>query len=96
MKKGYWIVAYRAIPDESVLKEYGRLAAPAIQAGGGKALVRSSDVHPRESGLNQRTVVMEFESLEQAIATYNGDAYQEALRALGTGVERDLRIVEGL
>jgi uncharacterized protein (DUF1330 family) len=46
--------------------------------------------------MNQRLVVMEFESLEKAIATYNSAAYQEALRVLGSGAERDVRIVEGV
>ena len=96
MKKGYWVVAYRAVRDESVLKEYGKLAIPAIEAGGGRALIRTSEIHPRESGMNQRLVVMEFESLEKAIATYNSAAYQEALRVLGSGAERDVRIVEGV
>lgn len=65
MKKGYWIVAYRAVRDESALKEYGKLAIPAIEAGSGRALIRTSEIHPRESGINQRLVVMEFESLER-------------------------------
>jgi uncharacterized protein (DUF1330 family) len=96
MKKGYWVVAYRAVRDESALKEYGKLATPAIEAGGGRALIRTSEIHPRESGMNQRLVVMEFESLEKAIATYNSAAYQDALRVLGSGAERDVRIVEGV
>lgn len=96
MKKAYWVVAYRSISDESALKEYGKLAVPAIEAGGGKALVRTSDVQPRESGLNQRLVVMEFENLEKAVATYNSPAYRAALHALGSGADRDFRIVEGV
>ena len=96
MKKGYWIVAYRSILDESALKEYGKLAIPAIEAGGGKALIRTSEVEPRESGMNQRVVVMEFENFEKAIATYNSAAYQAALQVLGSAVERDFRIVEGV
>ena len=95
MKKGYWVVAYRSVSDESALKEYGKLATPAIKAGGGKTLILASDVHARESGVNQRLVVVEFESLETAIATYNSPAYQSALRALGAGADRDFRIVEG-
>jgi uncharacterized protein (DUF1330 family) len=95
MKRGYWVVAYRAV-DDSALKEYGKLAIPAIEAGGGKALIRTSEVQPRESGMNQRIVVIEFESLEKAIATYNSAAYQSALRVLGSGAERDFRIVEGV
>ena len=97
MKKGYWIVAYRSISDESVLKEYGKLAVPAIQAGGGKALVRTSEeIEPHESGLKQRVVVIEFESFEKAKSTYNSAAYKEALKVLGSAVERDFRIVEGV
>ena len=96
MKKGYWVVAYRSISDESALKAYGKLAVPAIEAGGGKTLVRTSDVEPRESGMKQRIVVTEFESLEKAIATYNSATYQAARQALGSAAERDFRIVEGV
>lgn len=97
MKKGYWIVAYRSVSDGSALKEYGRLAIPAIEAGGGKALIRTADaIEPRESGLKQRVVVIEFESFQKALATYDSAAYQAALKVLGSGAERDLRIVEGV
>src|SRR4051812_7322659 len=96
MKKGYWVVAYRSISDESALKEYGKLALPAIAAGGGKALIRTSDaIEPHEAGLNQRVVVIEFENFEKAKQTYKSAAYREALKILGSGAERDLRIVEG-
>jgi uncharacterized protein (DUF1330 family) len=97
MKKGYWVVSYRAVSSESALKKYGELAMPAIEAGGGRALVRTADaVEPRESGLKQRVVIIEFESFERAVATYNSTAYQAALKALGSGAERDFRIVEGV
>ena len=96
MKKGYWVVAYRSVGDESTLKEYGKLAVPAIQAGGGRSLIRTTEVEARESGVNQRIVVTEFDSLEKAIATYNSAAYEAARRVLGSGVERDFRIVEGV
>jgi uncharacterized protein (DUF1330 family) len=94
MKKGYWVVAYRAVLDESALKEYGKLAIPAIEAGGGRFLIRTTEVHAREFGVNQRLVVTEFDSLEKALATYNSTAYQSALRVLGSAAERDFRIVE--
>ena len=97
MKKGYWIVAYRSISDQAALKEYGRLAGPAIQAAGGKALVRTSDgIEARESGLRQRIVVTEFESFAKAVAAYESDAYKAALKVLGSAADRDFRIVEGL
>ena len=97
MRKGYWVVAYRSVSDETVLKKYGALAIPAIEAGGGKALIRTTDaLEPRESGLRQRVVVMEFESFERALSTYNSAAYQAALKVLGSAAERDFRIVEGV
>ena len=97
MKKGYWVVAYRSISDQAALKEYGKLAGPAIQAAGGKGLVRTSEgIEARESGLQQRTVITEFESFAKAVAAYESDAYQAALKALGSAADRDFRIVEGL
>ena len=69
MKKGYWIVAYKSISDESANKAYGELALPAVQSFGGRFLTRSfSTVQPHEAGLQQRTVVVEFESYEKALA----------------------------
>lgn len=96
MNKGYWVVAYRSVSNDSVLKHYGELAGPAIAAGGGKVLVRTADaIEPREAGLKQRIVVIEFESFEKALATYDSPAYQAALKVLGSAAERDFRIVEG-
>jgi uncharacterized protein (DUF1330 family) len=41
-------------------------------------------------------VVVEFDSVAQAIAAHDSPGYKQALAALGTGnVERDMRIVEG-
>ncbi len=97
MKKGYWVVAYRSISDASAVQAYGKLAGPAIQANGGKALARTSDaMETFEAGLKQRLVIIEFESLEKAVATYHSDAYQVALKALGSAAERDFRVVEGV
>jgi len=96
MKKGYWVVAYRSISDESALKAYGALAVPAVQAFGGRFLTGStSRVQAHEAGLQQRTIVVEFDSYDAALAAYRSEAYQKALQALGSGAERDYRIVEG-
>jgi uncharacterized protein (DUF1330 family) len=96
MKKGYWVVAYRSISDESALKAYGALAVPAIQAFGGRFLARSSSsVKAYEAGLAQRTVIVEFDTYDIALAARESDAYQKALVALGSGAERDFRIIEG-
>jgi len=97
MKKGYWVVLYRSISDESAVKAYSPLAGPAIQSFGGRILTGSaSRLQPYEAGLQQRTIVVEFESFDTALAAHNSEAYQKALQALGSGAERDFRIVEGL
>jgi uncharacterized protein (DUF1330 family) len=41
-------------------------------------------------------VVIEFDSVAQAVAVHESPAYQEALAALKDGVVRDLRIVPGV
>jgi uncharacterized protein (DUF1330 family) len=97
MKKGYWVVAYQSVSDESALKAYGALARPALLSSGGRFLTGStSQIQTHEAGLQQRTIVVEFDSYELALAAYESDAYQKALQALNSGAERDFRIVEGL
>ena len=97
MKKGYWVVAYRAISDEAALKAYGALAVLAVESFGGRFLTRStSQVQAHEAGLQQRTVVVEFDSYDIALAAHESESYQRALRALGSAAERDYRIVEGV
>ena len=96
MKKGYWVVAYRSISDELAVKAYGALAAPAVESFGGRFLTRStSRIQAHEAGLQQRTVVVEFDSYEIALAARQSEAYHNALQALGSGADRDFRIVEG-
>jgi uncharacterized protein (DUF1330 family) len=96
MKKGYWVVVYRSISDESAVKAYGALAGPAIASSGGRILTRStSQIQPHEAGSALRTILVEFDSYENAIAARVSESYQKALQALGSGAERDFRIVEG-
>ena len=96
MAKGYWVSCYRAVKDPDKLAAYAKIAAPAILAAGGKFIVRGPANKVYEQGILQRTVVVEFADLATANAVHDGPAYQEALRALGDGVERDFRIVEGV
>jgi len=96
MAKGYWVCFYRSISNPAALAEYAKLAGPAIQNGGGRFLVRGTPAKTFEAGKDQRTVVIEFDSVQQATSTYESTAYQTALRALAGSVERDVRIVEGI
>ena len=96
MAKGYWVSCYQSIDNPDKLAAYAKLAAPAILAAGGKFVVRGPASKAYEQGLLQRTVVVEFDSLAAANAAHDGAGYQDALRALGDGVKRDFRIVEGV
>ena len=97
MAKAYWIAFYRSIKNPDAFAAYAKLAPAAIQAHGGKFLVRGSPAKVYEAGLEQRVVMIEFDSVEKAIAAHDSAGYQEALKALGKGsVEREIRIVEGL
>ncbi len=96
MAKAYWVATYRAISKPEALAAYAKLAGPAIEAGGGRMLARGTPAQVYEAGMQQRTVLIEFDSVEQAKATHDSPAYQEALAALGDGAVRDIRIIEGL
>jgi uncharacterized protein (DUF1330 family) len=97
MTKAYWVVCYRAINDTDAFKRYASVAPAAVEAQGGHFLVRGMAAKVHEAGMMQRVVVIEFDSLAQALAAHDSPAYQAALKELaGNAVERDLRIVEGL
>ena len=97
MAKAYWIAFYRSIKNPDALAAYAKLAGPAVQAAGGRFLARGMPAKVYEAGLNQRTEVIEFDSVQAAIAAHDRPGYKEALKALGTNsVERELRIVEGV
>jgi uncharacterized protein (DUF1330 family) len=95
MAKAYWVATYRNISNPDALAEYAKLAAPAIQDGGGRFLARGMPSKVYEAGLNQRTVIIEFDSVARAVAAHDSDGYKAALKALGNAAERDIRIVEG-
>ncbi|MFG2572485.1 DUF1330 domain-containing protein [Streptomyces sp. NPDC048481] len=96
MPKAYWVSVYRTVSDPEKLAAYGELARQAIQPWGGRTFVRGGRVAAYDAGIAERTVLVEFDSFEQAVAARESAAYQEALAALADGVERDFRIVEGL
>ena len=96
MAKAYWITTYRNISNPDALAAYAKLAGPAIEASGGRIVVRGMPSMVYEAGLNQRTVVIEFDSVARATAAHDSDGYKAALKALGNAAERDIRIVEGI
>jgi len=94
--KAYLILCYHSVSSDKAVQEYAKLALPAIQGAGGRYLARGMPAKTYEAGLNQRTVIIEFDSVAQAIAAHDSPAYMAALEALGSAAKRDIRIVEGV
>jgi uncharacterized protein (DUF1330 family) len=95
MAKAYWIAFYQEISDPKKLSAYAKLAGPAIERGGGRFLARGMPAQVYDEGKMERTVLIEFDSVEKALAVHASPEYQAALTALADGVVRDLRIVAG-
>jgi uncharacterized protein (DUF1330 family) len=96
MAKAYWVVTYRAVKNPDAFAAYAKLAVPAIQEAGGRFIVRGNPAKTYELGIQERVVVIEFDSLALALAGHDTPGYRTALAALGEGAERDVRIVEGV
>jgi uncharacterized protein (DUF1330 family) len=96
MAKGYLVTCYRKINDQEKWAAYAKLAGPAIQKAGGRFIVRGSPAQTYEQGVKERVVIVEFDSVQKAVAAHDSADYQQALKALGNGADRDMRIVEGL
>lgn len=96
MASAYWINTFRSIRDPDRLAAYVELAGPAMRTAGGRFLARGLPAAAYESGIVERTTLVEFPSVEAAVAAYESPGYQEALRVLGDGAERDLRIIEAV
>jgi uncharacterized protein (DUF1330 family) len=96
MAKAYWIATYRSISNPDALAAYAKIAGPALAAAGGRFLARGNAAKAYEAGVPQRVVLIEFDSVERAVAAHDSAEYQAALKVLGKAVDRDLRIVEGV
>ena len=96
MPKAYWITVYRAVNDPAKLAAYAKLAPAATQPFGARYLCRGTAQAAYEHGQKERVVITEFPSLARAIAAHDSPAYQEAVRVLGDGALRDVRMIEAL
>ena len=92
----YWVSIYREIRDDQKMAAYAALAGPALTAAGGRFLARDLPATVYEAGIPQRVVLIEFDSVDAAVAAHDSPAYQEALVALGDGADREIRIVPGI
>lgn len=96
MAKGYWVTFYRSVSNPAALGEYAKLAGPAIEKAGGRFLARTVATKGYEGGINERVVIIEFDSVEKAVATIESPEYRAAHKLLEGAVDREVRIVEGI
>lgn len=89
----YWINTFIEIRDEVKLARYVELAGPAMHMAGGRFLARGNPAHSFEEATDLRTTIIEFETVDAAVAAYHSPAYREALHALGDGARREIRIM---
>ena len=96
MPKAYVVISYQSISDPQKFAAYAKMIPAAVAPFGARILARGNAAAAYEHGHKERIVIVEFPSLEKAIAAREGAAYRAALEALGDGAVRDVRIVEGL
>jgi len=87
MAKGYFLSVHRSEADPIKKAAYNLLARDALEKAGEKLTIH-------ENGVNQSTVLIEFNTFDEAINAYHSGVYQEALLALDNGADRDIRIFE--
>ena len=95
MPKAYW-VAHVDVDDPATYENYKAANAVAFSKYGAKFIVRGGKQTIREGQSRARTVVLEFQDYDTAMACYNSPEYQKALairKDISTG---DLVIVEGM
>jgi len=94
-QRGYWVAVYHSVSDPAVLSRYAEAATPVLSSFGARFLARGMPAFVFEGGTHQRCVVIEFPSVEQAVAAYESEPYQHALQIMRGSVEREVRIVPG-
>ena len=91
----YWITRCHVI-DPDVYSKYLELAGPAIKKFGGKFLVRGGKQQEKEGEGFERTVLVEFSSLDLARQCYESSDYAEALSYSNQSSNRLVVLVEGI
>lgn len=93
--KAYWI-AHVDVSDPEQYQQYTQRAPAAFVVFGGRFLARGGRSEAMEGRPTpQRSVVIEFDSYEQALACYRSDLYQEACRHRQGVAKAEVIIVEG-
>ena len=95
MPKAYWI-AHVTVTDPDPYALYAEGATEAFRAHGAKVLARGGRIEGLEGESRPRNVIIEFESMEAALACYDSDEYQAAKRHREGAGDAQIMILEGV
>ena len=98
MAKAYWVATYKSISNPDALTAYAKLAGPA-DPGAGRQVPgarRCCEMLRRSGPIAAQRPSSSSTASPLAEAAHDSPGYQEALRALGSGADRDMRIIEGV
>lgn len=85
------------VTDPVQYEEYKKLAAPTVEAAGGRYVVRGGAVETLEgSWVPGRFVVLEFPNAERAKAWWSSDSYRPAKALRHAAARSQMILVEGL
>jgi uncharacterized protein (DUF1330 family) len=92
----YVIASVSEAHDDEALAEYRRQNSAAVEAHGGRFIVRGGAMQVLEGSWSPvRVVVMEFDDVETARRWYESDAYQAAIPIRQGASTTDIILVEG-
>lgn len=94
MTKGYWVVDVD-VTDAEKYRSYREFVGPYLASRGGVFLTRAGKVVVKEGTARTRTVIVEFESFEAALAAYDDPEYTEGRKLRLNAGDLDFVIVEG-
>ena len=94
MPKAYWI-ARVDVADPETYKSYVATAKPAFERYNAKFLARGGKTEVLEGKARARNVIIEFASMEDALACYNSPEYQANIKVRQPHSVADLVIIEG-
>ena len=95
MPKGYWVVRAN-IHNEDEYYKYVEKASEIVKKNSGAFLVRGGKQKEYEIKGYKRTVIVEFDSYQNAIDCYKSEEYQSALKHVENSANRIFTVVEGV
>ena len=95
MPKAYWI-ARVDVSDPETYKQYVETAKPAFARHKANFLARGGKTEVLEGKARARNVLIEFPSMEEALACYHSPEYTAARKIRQTVSEGEFVLVEGV